>query len=276
MALRRVLRSLARLLLRVGIRSDEFEAIVRQVYVESATRDISFQHSPRPERIAILTGLSRNQVNQAFNREVRNTDIDSTRWPILVEVLQKWHTAVGYGGPYGIPLELEFSDPPNRCIRSLVEMAAPGADAEEILEELLRSGSVLRTGVKRFLPASRFFMMSDPTSPALIEAFGATISRLATTLEYNMDSRHAQKRLERRVHADRGLPAHLAPEFERYARKKATDFMIELDKWITAQMRSEAEVNRAQRHFDTGVNVCLYIDPSPATPEPLTSLLDES
>ena len=274
LALRRVLQSLARLLLRVGIRSDEFEVIVRRAHIECATHDFSSQRKPRRERIAILTGLSRNQVNLASNIEAPYTTGDSTLRPLLVEVLQKWHTAVGYGGPYGIPLELELSDPPDRCIRSLVEMAAPGADAEEILEELIRSGSVVRAGVKRYLPASRFFIMSDPASPALIEAFGMTVSRLSTTFEYNMDSRHDQKRYERCVDADRGLPAHLAPEFERYARTKATNFMIELDNWITAHSRGEPKVHRDQKRFDTGVNVCLYIESWPAVPEPLPSLVD--
>jgi len=272
-ALRRILISLARLLIRIGIRFEEFDTIARDVYVESAIHDIAHHNIPSQKRIAILTGLSRRQVNQCIEGGDHFSATDPTLRSLLVEVLHKWHTAYGYGGPYGIPLELEFSCPADRCIRSLVALVNQSVDPQVILDELLRSGSVLRAGERRYRPASRFFMMPDPTSPALIEAFGMTLSRLSTTLEYNMDAMHSEKRLERRVHADRGLPLDLVPEFESYARSKATRFLMELDNWLATHAPSKLDAEPCGRPVETGVNVCLYIEPPLTEIQPLTSLV---
>ena len=170
-------------------------------------------------------------------------------------------------------LELEFDVPTNRCIRSLVALVSPKANPKVILKELLRSGAVLRAGDKRFRAASRTFMMPDPTSPALIEAFGMTVSRLSTTLEYNMDRNHAEKRLERRVFADRGLPVEMVPAFESYARAKAADFLLELDNWLASKSKSDANAPGPHSRVDTGVNVCLYVEPPATSEASLTSLI---
>ncbi len=275
-ALRRILKSLARLLIRVGIRFQEFDGIARQVFVESAILDCTHHGMPSRERIAVLTGLTRAEVDRCVDGGEGANGTDPTLRPLLVEVLHRWHTAPGYGGPYGIPLELEFDAPTNRCIRSLIALVNPKANPQLILKELLRSGAVLHAGDKRFRAASRTFLMPDPTSPALIEAFGMTVSRLSTTLEYNMDSNHVEKRLERRVFADRGLPIELVPMFESYARTKAADFLLELDNWLASHSKSDANAPGTHPFVDTGVNVCLYVEPPPAQTETLASLVRES
>lgn len=263
LALRRVLRPLTRLMIRVGIRFPEFDAITKEVFIESAIRDLNHHVLPSRERIAVLAGLTRCAVNDYIDGGERSLAMDPTVRGLLVEVLHKWHTAPGYVGPYGIPLELEFETPANRCIRSLVSLVSHKIKPQVILEELLRSGAVLRSGGSRFRATSRTFMMPDPTSPALIEAFGMTVSRLGTTLEYNMDPKHLNKRLERRVFASRGVPETLLPAFEDYARTKASEFLLELDNWLASHSKEDSREPDGDRKVDTGVNVFLYVSGAP-------------
>ncbi|MGH8303146.1 MAG: DUF6502 family protein, partial [Steroidobacteraceae bacterium] len=55
-ALRCVLRPIVRILIRAGIRFDEFAELARGVYVESAVRDgIEHAGTPSRERIALAT-----------------------------------------------------------------------------------------------------------------------------------------------------------------------------------------------------------------------------
>ena len=261
-AARRALRSLARLLIRFGVRFDEFSAIARTVYVESAIRDYAHSNTPSRARIAALTGLTTRQVDYCIDHEDEMPTVDPTLRGLLVEVLHKWHTVPEYGGPYGIPLELEFSSPPQRCFSSLVALVDPKVSPNLLLGELLRSGAILRAGERRFRPVSRFLMMPDPNSPKLIERFGMTLARLGATLEYNMDPKQTDKRLERRVSADRGLPVQLVSSFEAYARGKAADFLLELDNWLAVQVEAEGESADTSEWVDTGVNIFLYIDPA--------------
>ena len=57
-ALRRVLRPIVRLLIRAGVRFDEFADLARGVYVESAIRDGTNNYfgTPTRERIAVVAG----------------------------------------------------------------------------------------------------------------------------------------------------------------------------------------------------------------------------
>lgn len=276
LALRRMLRSLMRVLIRVGIRFDEFDALVQRVYVESAIRDFAHRAPPSRERVAVLAGLTARQVNRHVDGGDPVPETDPTLRALLVEVLHRWHTIPEYGGPYGIPLELEFETPPDRCFRSLVKLASGRANPNVILEELLRTGAVARAGERRFRPLSRFLMTADPTSPRLIERFGITSSQLANTLEYNMDRERAERLLDRRVSAGRGLPLELVPAFEEYARGKAADFLLELDNWLASQSEAESGSSDAGKRIDAGVNVFFFVEPLDKTEEPLASLASKT
>ena len=269
-ALRRILRSLARLLIRADVRFDEFADLVRGVYVESAARDFSRPCLPSRERIAAVTGLTRRQVDRYIDRALPSASPTSA--DLLVEILQKWHTVPEYVGPYGIPRELEFARPAERCFRSLVTLVDPAADPGAALEELRRAGAIALVGDARLRAVSRSLLMSAPASPRFSEHFGSTLSRFAATLEYNMDPRNSDKRLQRRVTADRGLPLELVPEFEKYARSKATEFLLDLDNWLASRASDDSD---SGERLDAGVNVFLYIEPS-AKEEPLPSLVNAS
>ena len=271
-ALRLLLRPLARLLIRAGIRFDEFAALVRGVYVESAIRDGTGSPGiPTRERIGAITGVTRRQVNYFIDNEGVLPTADPTLAAALTEVLHKWHTNPRYAGPYGIPLELELASPPNRCFRSLVAQVDPTLDSAIALEELLRLGAVMASGDTHFRAVSRTLMMPDPTSTQLIEHLGRTLPRLAATLEYNMDPKRRDKRLERFVTADSGLASELLPDFEEHVRTRATDFLVDVDNWLAPHAAVD-DGNAADR-VDTGVNVFLYAGPVVKEP-PLSSLLN--
>ncbi len=268
-ALRRVLRPIVSLLIRAGVRFDEFADLARGVYVESAIRDSnSLFGTPTRERIAVVAGVTRRQVDYYIDNEGALPSADPTMAAVLLEVLQKWHTDSQYVGPYGIPLELEFDAPSGRCIRSLVGMVDPKANAGLILEELINVGSVIHSGEKHFRAVSRAFMMPESMSPQQIEYFGNALTRLATTLEHNMNPKNAEKRLERFVVADRGLPGEAISAFEEFARSKAADFLVDIDNWLIPYSSGSGSEER----IATGLNVFLYVEPA-QNEEPLSSLI---
>jgi hypothetical protein len=252
------------------VRFDEFADLARGVYVESAIRDgANHFGTPTRERIAVLAGVTRHQVDYYIDNEGALPSADPTMAAVLLEVLQKWHTDSQYVGPYGIPLELEFEATSGRNVRRLVGMVDSKANPGLILEELIRVGSVVYSGEKHFRAVSRAFMMPESMSPQQIEYFGNALTRLATTLEHNMNPRNIEKRLERFVVADRGLPVDAIPAFEEYARAKTADFLVDLDNWLIPY--SSADSGSIER-LSTGLNVFLYVEP-PKNDEPLRSLI---
>jgi hypothetical protein len=260
-----------RILIRAGIRFDEFAELARGVYVESAIRDgLDHASSLTRARVSVVTGVTRQQVSYYIDNDGALPSASPTLAAVLVEVLQKWHTDPQYVGPYGIPLELEFELSSGRSFRGLVAMVDATVSAGIALEELLRVGSVTYSGEKHFRAVSRYFMMPEPMSPQQIEYFGNTLTRLAKTLEFNMNPRHSEKRLERFVIADRGLPAEVLPQFASYARDRTSEFLLDLDNWLTPYSKSED--GDPSPRIPTGVNVFLYVDP-PVDETPLDSLI---
>jgi hypothetical protein len=272
-ALRRALGPVTRLLIRAGIRFDEFAHLARGVYVETAIRDGAGERGvPSRRRVAAVSGLTMRHVDNYIDNEGALPLADPTLMRLAVEVLQKWHSTPEYAGPYGIPRELQFDTPPDRCICSLVALAVPGADPRVALDELLHTGAVVLSGEGHFRAVSRSFMMPDAASPQVIEHVGRTLSRLAATLEFNMDPRHPEKRLERRVMADRGLPLELVPEFEKFARTRAVDMLVELDNWLAHHASDEGD---GADRVEAGLSVFLYVD-TLSLEDPLTSFFPQS
>jgi hypothetical protein len=248
-------------LIRAGIRFDEFAELARGVFVDTAIRDgLDNVTIPTRARVSVVTGVSRQQVDYYIDNKGAIPSVKPTLASIMVEVLQKWHTEPQYVGPYGIPLELEFEvGAGGRCFRALVGLVTETVSPGIVLEELLRVGSVTYSGETHFRAVSRYFMMPEPMSPQQIEYFGSALTRMAQTLEFNMDPKNPDKRLERFVLADRGLPADALPKFEKYARDRATEFLVDLDNWLTPYSAS-ASVDDSAR-IASGLNIFLYVEP---------------
>ncbi|MDE2262842.1 MAG: hypothetical protein KGL45_09990, partial [Gammaproteobacteria bacterium] len=69
-ALRCVLRPIIRILIRAGIRFDEFSEVARGVYIESAIRDgVDHAGALTRERVAMATGVTRQQVDYYIENE---------------------------------------------------------------------------------------------------------------------------------------------------------------------------------------------------------------
>lgn len=273
-ALRRALRPIVQILIRAGIRFDEFSELARGVYIESAIRDgINHTSTPTRERIAIAIGVTRQQVDHYIEHEGELPVAEPTLVRVAVEVLHKWHTDSQYLGPYGVPLELEFESGSAPSFRSLVSNVDSHVSAGLVLDELLRAGSVVSSSDSHFRTISRAFVAADAMSPQQTEHLGNSLSRLAKTLEHNFNPGNLDKRLERFVVADRGLPRELLPKFESFARDRANLFLSDLDNWLAPY--SAPDVNDFRPRVGTGVNVFLYVDPS-SDQRPLSSLIRQT
>ncbi len=269
-ALRRALRPIIRLLIRHGIGYAEFADVARGAYVESAIRDRANDGAkPTRERIAQITGIPRERVDHYIDHESILPITESPPTDGTTEVLHKWHTDPRFLGPDGDPLELEFEADPGPSFQGLIAEVNAKASPDSVLEELLKAKSVVYSDGNRLRAVTRCFIWPGEW-PHSIEYFGAALAHLIRTLEYNFDPANAEnKRLERFVSADQGLPARLLPSFHDFAKERASQFLLDLDDWLArfSDTTSKQENPRAE----AGVNVFFYIE-SPPDPRALSAL----
>lgn len=268
-AFRRVLRPLIRILVRSGVRYDDFLELVRGVYVETAVRDgLGDTVKPTRSKISISTGVPRRDVDRFIDNDGALPSAPKTLTATLSEILNKWHTDPHYVGPYGIPLELEVRGNRSRSFTDLVTNIDPQASARDVLEELIRLRTVVWSGDTHVRTVSRAFIPVEEMSPAQLEFFGNALTRLANTLQYNMDSRNSEKRLERSVISGRGLPSDVVPIFQKLVREKVSELLVELDNWLSPYADEGQSSNEFER---VGLAVFQFIDPI----ENMTPLRDQ-
>jgi len=95
-------------------------------------------------------------------------------------------------------------------------------------------------------------------SPAQLEFFGNALTRLANTLQFNLDSKNTEKRLERSVISDRGLPSAVVPVFEKHAREKVTELLVDLDNWLSPY---SIDAKAGEEFERVGLAVFQFVDP---------------
>lgn len=259
-ALRRVLRPIIRLMIRHGIRYDEFADVARGAYVESAVRDgVGAIAHPTRDQIAWSTGISRQRVDHYIDDDIPRPMPVSTPMRIMTELLHRWHTNPNYLDSYGAPLELEVDSPINDInFRKLVAEVDDDANPELILNGLLETKSVTYSDEGRVRALSRFFIWSQGNVSG-IEHVGSALARMIETLEHNLNSTSGDtKRLERSVFADRGLPIQLLPSFHSFAVERASDFLCDVDDWF-AQDDSMEKTESGPR-VGVGVYVFFYLE----------------
>jgi uncharacterized protein DUF6502 len=240
-AFRRVLRPLIRILVRSGVRYDEFLELIRGVYVETAVRDgLGDGVRPTRARISISTGVARRDVDSFIDKEGDVPTAQKSLTRTLMEVLHRWHTDPQFVGPYGIPLELERVSTKGRSFRELVHLINPAVNDADALEELVRLRAVVMSGDTHIRAISRALIPVEEMSPAQLEFFGNALTRLADTLQFNMDPKNSAKRLEQSVISDRGLPKDVLPVFEKYVRERVTELLVEIDNWLSPYSSNDA------------------------------------
>lgn len=271
-ALRCVLRPIIRILIRAGIRCDEFSELARGVYIESAIRDgVDRAGTPSRERIALVTGVTRQQIDYYIENEGALPVAQPTLARVAVEVLHKWYKDPQYLAADGAPIELEFEVSSGRSLSGLIKEVDPNVGPGLVVAELLRAGAVAYADEMYFRPLSRSLIPPE-THVYRIECFGAALGRLAETLEYNFNPVNAEnKRLERFVAVDKGLPCHAVPEFESYAKGRADQLLQDLDDWLAPY--SNSGTRGFGPRVSTGVHVFLFLDPAATDQEHLSALV---
>jgi hypothetical protein len=258
-AFRRVLRPLIRILVRSGVRYDEFLELVRGVYVETAVRDgLGDGVKPSRAKVSISTGVPRRDVDRYIDNDGALPAAPRTLTATLSEILNKWHTDPQFVGPYGIPLELDVRTQKNRSFSELVSTVDSHVSVHDVLDELIRLRTVVWSGDTHVRTVSRAFIPVEEMSPAQLEFFGNALTRLANTLQFNMDRLNAEKRLERSVISDRGIPSSVVPIFEKHVRERVTELLVDLDNWLSPY---SAENLPGTEFEKVGLSVFQFVDP---------------
>lgn len=234
-AVLRLLRPVARLLLRHGISFSGFEALAKRAYVQAAQQDFALPgKKPSVSRASILTGLTRKDVQRLLSETPQSAEEPAGRLNRAVRVMSGWTRDADFLGADGQPrpLAMDGAEPGagEPGFGTLVRRYGADVPARAVLDELLRVGAVQRRPDGRVEPVARGYVPQHSAVDKL-HMLGTDVADLIETIDHNLERGNTDPRFQRKVMYRRLDPA-LLPAFRALSAAQAQALLKTLDRWL--------------------------------------------
>jgi len=229
----RLLRPLARLLMRQGLALPAFVELAKRAYVDVALADFTIPgRKPSVSRAALLTGLTRKDVQRLMEGSVA-AEAAALPENRAARVVAGWVRDAEFHDASGTPAALP-SDGGAASFAQLVRRYSGDMPPRAVLDELLRVGAVERgsDGLLRLINRAYIPRTSDSAKLAIL---GADASYLIAAIDHNLQGL-APSRFQRKVMYD-NLPAEAAEAFRALAAQEAQALIERLDAWLSRHDR---------------------------------------
>lgn len=264
-ALYRILRPMARLLLRNGIPFAEFAELVKRAYVDAAMEDFTDERKkPTDSRAAVMTGLTRKEVKK--QREIlagEHQEAPGARHENRASrVVSGWVHDPAFQDSGGEPVELPFDGP--LSFTELVKRYSGDMTPRAVLEELVRVG-VVATDTSGNLELRQRAYVPAGDSEEMLQIFGEDVSDLIATIDHNLVGSEASGQpLFQRTLVYNNIPPEVVARWRRYAAQQSQAMLEQLDKWLGPHDRDIASHGKGKATGDavrTGLGIFYFEDP---------------
>jgi hypothetical protein len=267
-ALVRLLRPLVKTLLRLGLPYRACADALRWTYVDVATREFAVDQRQSKSRIAVITGLSRVEVE----RLQREPPIDPERKKSVLtragRVLDAWRSEARCLNQAGAPkaLPLESSDANEVSFAWLVQRYSGGATLRSVLDELQAKAAVRLDEQQQLHYVSANLKVGRDLEQQL-ELVSTSAADLLHTIERNLtrNTDHFLQAYVEHLH----VPIELIPAVRALVRSKSAEFMDAFDALIASAPSTSEAKNSATHCERLGMGFYYFQDEPPAPPAPL-------
>lgn len=272
----KLLRPLVRILLRHGITYAELSEVVKTVFVETAAQEFRVPGKKMSKaRIAIVTGLTRKEVQRLSEIDAEGRYSTKTNMSRIGRVLSGWHTDPDFTGPYGVPLELRYDadNPHDITFVRLVQRYSGDMTPRAMLDELVRVGAVIETDQNWFKVIRREYV-PNLLAPDFLERVGSSIHNFVHTIETNMQKEGPGKgRFERSVWRPGGIKRSDLKVFDGFVREKCQQLLDDIDNWLSKLEGPDEK--KGDDVVNTGVGIYHYVVHEENSDVQIKELLEE-
>lgn len=236
-ALTRLLRPLARILMRHNISFLTFSDLSKQVFIDVAEKE--FLPAGRKQsisRIAMLTGLSRKEVLRVKRIPLPLDGETITQQGRSIRVINGWTHDRRFHDDTGNPLELDF-DGQETSFSTLVRHHSGDIPPRAVLDELLRIGVVELTGAGRIRLISPVYVPRSGIREKL-SILGVEAADLMNTIDHNIHTEENDPYFQRKVCYYR-FPARHLPELKQLTQQKSQALLEEINTWMAGHDDAE-------------------------------------
>lgn len=267
-ALARILRPLARLLLRNGVPFGEFSELVKQAYVEAAFEDFrDSRRKPTDSKAAVLTGLTRKEIKRLreLTRDESVQTISRRHINRASRVVSGWVRDKDFQDAHGEPAMLSFDG--SNSFTELVKRYSGDMTPRAVMDELLRVGVVEQTD-KLILRKKAYIPTGDDQE--MLHIFGEDVGDLISTVDHNLTTttRPVRPPMYQRTLTYDNIPPEIIDKWRAHAAQKSQELLETLDLWLAPYDRDVAQRSGGSVRSSgdkaavrTGVSVFYFEDP---------------
>ncbi|MEX2474455.1 DUF6502 family protein [Marinobacter sp.] len=265
-ALYRILRPLARLLLRNGIPFGEFSDLVKRAYVEAALEDFGDgRKKPTDSRAAVMTGLTRKEVKR--HREILTGEGTGTARTghanRASRVVSGWVHDAAFQNRNGEPALLDFDGP--LSFSELVKRYSGDMPPRAVFDELVRVGIVGVDDATGKLVLKQRAYVPAGDSEEMLQIFGEDVSDLIATVDHNLVSGESGSQpLFQRTLTYNNVPPEIIDRWRKHAAAQSQALLVQLDQWLGPHDRDIAGASGHSQSGEpvrTGISIFYFEDP---------------
>lgn len=264
-AILQMLRPLVRILLRNNLSHRTFADLAKRVYVDVANAEFAIHGKKQTvSRIAILTGLTRKDVQRLLRQSATSKSIKSVsaeEYHRGSRVITGWLRDPKYGDGRGHPRPLAM-DGGSASFSALVNSYSGDIPVRAVLDELLRVGAVKQLKDGRICLVSRGYI-PQKGSVEKLQVLGADTADLISTIDHNIYVKPTKPRFQRKVMYD-NVPREAAKEFRTVVAAEGQEFLEKLDRWLAHHDRDVNPVSKGTGRVRVGLGVFQFEEQEPS------------
>ena len=258
-AITRLLRPLAHILLRNGISYKTFADLAKYVFVDVATKDFAIKNRKQStSRISVITGLSRREVMRV--RKMPSPDITESieKHNRAARVIAAWRREKEFLDAEGKPAPL-IMESQGASFSELVKHFSGNVPPRAVLDELIHVGAVEVRTDGRISLLTRAYVPKDYDSHK-INILGTDANHLLSTINHNLHPDTTYPLFQRKVAYD-NLPDEVLEKFHKQFSEKAQDLLEKADKWLAKYDRDVTPSVKGTGRNQTGLGIFFFHNP---------------
>ena len=227
----KILRPLARVMLRNGVACGSFEELVRKAYVDECFSQAALQgQKPSVSSVSAQTGLSRKEVKRLVEIENPQESDDGKRYNRAIRVISGWLNDRRFSTDENIALPLSIEDG-DRSFARLVKDYSGDIPTVAMLKSLETAGCVENRDGDVHLIKHAYVPGNDSTE--ILNILGTDTNELINTIDHNLTCGNDDRYFQRKV-SNHKLKLAAIPEFRKYLRTHSQALLENLDSWLSA------------------------------------------
>lgn len=254
-AISAVLRPLVRVLIRNGMTFHSFSNMAKRVFAEVGMNEFTLEGRKQSiSRVAIMTGLSRKEVQRMLNETTPDDTEVHERYNRASWVVAGWVRDPDFLNEEGKPSSL-LNDG-DKSFSELVRRYSGDVPARAVLDELLR------VGVVRMLENGRIKLVARAYVPRTsnldkIAILGTDVADLIETIDHNMEHGERDPFFQRKVMYN-NVPIESIPEFRARSGEQSQMLVEGLDKWLSQHDRDVVPAAAGTGRVRVGIGVYYF------------------